>query len=93
LFGRKIVGEPDSLQGYKLASIDISDPVFLAKGEAKSQLTVVQTNDIADSINGTALAFTNEELLTADQYEPVGYVRVSVKLVSGKPAWLYIANP
>lgn len=92
LFGRLLNGTKDNLKAYKSVSIEITDEVFLAKGEEKIQLTLIPTNNENDIIEGTALEVSQEELLLADSYEPVGYKRLSVELASGKKAWIYVAT-
>jgi gamma-glutamylcyclotransferase (GGCT)/AIG2-like uncharacterized protein YtfP len=91
LFGKIFQGSADTLKGYKVAAIEITDEVFLSKGEQKDQLTAVVSKDKNDEIKGTAFAITEEELLQADKYEPANYKRIKVKLESGKEAWLYVA--
>ena len=90
LFGRNLKGSADILKGWKLSPVEIHDEVFLSKGEAKMQLTVVPSKDENDMITGTALELNEEDLPVADKYEPDGYVRVMVKLESGKEAWIYV---
>ena len=91
LFGRLLDGAKDILQGYKLSPIEIKDEKFLAKGEGKFQLTVIATNNTNDSIEGSVLELSEEELLLADKYEPRNYKRIKVMLQSGKEAWIYAA--
>ena len=92
LFGRSLKGTSDILQGYKCATIEITDKNFLSKGEDVLQQTLVRTNNRNDSIGGTVLEITEEELLLADRYEPSNYKRIEVNLDSGKAAWVYIAR-
>ena len=92
LFGRKLNGSADILKGWKLSPIEIHDKTFLSKGEDKMQLTIVQTKNEHDTIKGTVLELTEEELEIADKYEPVGYSRSIVKLESGKETWIYLAK-
>ncbi len=75
-----------------MASIEIKDEVFLAKGEAKLQQTLVLSQNNNDVIKGTVFEITKEELKVADKYEPENYKRVAVVLQSGKEAWIYIAD-
>jgi gamma-glutamylcyclotransferase (GGCT)/AIG2-like uncharacterized protein YtfP len=91
LFGRVLPGAGDTLTGYKIATIEITDKAFLSKGEDKYQRTLVPSDDKNDTIKGTVLEVSGEELLVADTYEPVNYKRIKVKLASGKEAWIYIA--
>ena len=90
LFGRNLEGSADVLKGWKLLPVEIHDEVFLSKGEAKMQLTVLPSKDENDMIKGTALELNEEDLRTADKYEPDGYVRIMVQLESGKEAWIYL---
>lgn len=92
LFGRLLTGAKDILKGYKLSSIEIKDESFLAKGERKFQLTLILSKDNADIIEGTVFEISEEELLSADKYEPDNYKRVKVALESGKKAWIYAAD-
>jgi gamma-glutamylcyclotransferase (GGCT)/AIG2-like uncharacterized protein YtfP len=92
LFGRTLQGSKDVLPGYKTLPIEITDEKFLSGGDEKTQLTIIATNDRRDRIEGIALRMTEEELKSADSYEPVGYRREKVKLASGKIAWIYISG-
>ena len=91
LFGRTLLGWNDSLAGYRLASIEIKDAAFLAKGQEKYQQTFVISNNRNDTVKGTVFEIAEEELLLADKYEPVNYKRIKVVLQSGKEAWVYFA--
>lgn len=91
LFGRLLMGSTDSLKGYKLSSIEITDESFISKGEEKFQLIAIISNDKNDIIEGTLLEVSKEELLLADKYEPAGYKRVNVGFSSGKKGWIYVA--
>lgn len=91
VFGRLLHGTKDRLKGYKLSSIEIKDENFLSKGEQNIQLTLVPSPDQNDSIEGTVLEISVEELLLADKYEPGNYKRVEVRLGSGRKAWVYMA--
>ena len=90
LFGRVLSQTADFLEGYKIIRIEINDPEFLAKGENRFQNTLAPASNNKDKIKGTVLELTPEELDRADQYEPVGYTRKKVKLVSGRDAWIYM---
>lgn len=90
LFGRLLNGTSDLLRGYRTASVEMADKVFLAKGENRQQLTLVASD--GDVVEGTVFKISEEELLKADAYEPIGYSRVKVELESGKQAWVYMAR-
>ncbi len=89
LFGRLLTGTKDILTGFKLAPIEIKDKSFLAKGENKSQLTLIPSKD--GVTEGTIFEISEAELFLADKYEPENYKRIKVALQSGKEAWTYIA--
>ena len=92
LFGRRLTGTRDSLKGYTLSSIEITDESFLAKGEQTNQLTAVISDEEKDAIEGTAFEISEKDLLMANEYEPDNYQRIQVVLASGKQAWLYLAT-
>ena len=91
LFGRTLQGTPDRLNGYKVSEVEITDEAFLATGEQSRQRTVTPSSDPNDSIPGTVLELTPQELQAADRYEPAIYKRIKVTLASGKAAWIYSA--
>ena len=91
LFGRILNGMPDILPGYKIATIEIRDEIFLSKGEGKFQKTLIHTGDKKDIVKGMIFEITDELLLLCDKYEPNNYKRIQVILESGKKSWIYIA--
>ncbi|HYF31003.1 MAG TPA: gamma-glutamylcyclotransferase family protein [Chitinophagaceae bacterium] len=92
LFGRLLTGTTDTLQGYKADTIEIKDEDVLSKSEQQFHLIAVKTNNLNNAIEGTVFELTPEELATADSYETEEYVRVKVKLKSGKESWVYAAR-
>ena len=90
LFGRILKGKLDILSAYKISTIEITDKMFLAKGEEKFQKTLVQTGNKNNKVKGMVFEISNEELLQCDKYEPNNYKRIKVVLKSGKEAWIYI---
>ena len=90
LFGRKLQGVKDVLEGYRVADIEIIDKTFLSKGEDSHQKTLVHTKNEDEFVSGTAFEISEMELLKADKYEPNNYKRVSVVLASGRQAWVYM---
>ena len=94
LFNRLLKGSRDAVNGYRLSTIENRDAVAIGGGEEKFHRIAIFSNDSRDRVEGTVLEVTDEELLLADQYEPVDYIRVSVVLASGIQAWIYAAaNP
>ena len=92
LFGRTLQGSSDVLRGHKISTIEIKDEAFLSKGEDRYQQTVVPSENEGDTIKGTVLEVTKEELQLADRYEPENYKRIKIVLASGKEAWIYTAK-
>jgi gamma-glutamylcyclotransferase (GGCT)/AIG2-like uncharacterized protein YtfP len=90
LFGRLLEGMKDILPGYKIASIEIKDEAFLARGEENIQRTLVESK--GEKVEGTVLEISEAELIQADKYEPDNYKRIKVVLQSGRKAWIYVAD-
>ena len=89
LFGRLLEGDMDILMGYEKAPIEITDERFIANGGNRLQQIAI-ASDPGNGILGMAFILTEEELLKADKYEPVGYKRILVNLQSGIQAWIYV---
>ncbi len=89
-FGRPLKGEADTLIGFRLERVEITDPAVLkSSGEAFHPI-VVPSDDTSDTVSGTVFEITEQELARADHYEVEDYKRVEVALVSGRRAWLYV---
>jgi len=89
-FGRKLAGCSDSLSGYELTMVKITDKnVIEASGEAEHPI-ITFTGNASNIINGFVFDITTEELVLADSYEVADYKRICVKLVSGIKAWVYV---
>jgi GNAT superfamily N-acetyltransferase len=88
-FGRRLAARPDELVGFERLSISIDDPRFVA-ASGQSQHAIVKFNGRPDSrVSGLVLEVTDDELTSADRYEPAGYTRISTRLASGMDAWVY----
>lgn len=78
VFGRSILGMPDTLPGFRKSEIELGLHRYpIAVRDADSQ------------INGLLLELTADELARGDEYETKAYDRVRVKLKSGIEAWVY----
>lgn len=87
LFGRLVDAVEDSLPGFRLGEVLITDPeVIEASGTDRHPLLVRATS--ADSVAGLCL-FLSDDLAAADDYEVDDYRRVEVALGSGRRAWVY----
>ena len=89
-FGRKLAGHSDSLVGYRLSFVKITDEAVIASSGMNEHPIIERTNDFKDSISGTVFTITAHELERADFYEVADYQRIEVQLKSGKMAWVYI---
>ena len=78
-FGRRLDGHPDALPGYSLGTVPA--------GHAN----VVSSNDARSRVAGTIFEVTEAELARADAFEQqFSYVRIAVRLASGREAWVYV---
>jgi len=89
-FGRKLRGCPDTLVGWRLSSVRITDPKVLAEsGLAVHKILV--PGEPSEEVNGVVFEVTLAELKAADGYETAAYKRVRVTLHSGTQAWAYVS--
>lgn len=91
-YGRLLKGEKDTLQGYKIDSLQITDTEVLKKSGKEFHPIAIKTSNPNDVIEGTVFEVTEEELIETDKYEVNDYQRVSETLLSGKQAWVYVAK-
>jgi GNAT superfamily N-acetyltransferase len=89
-FGRTLKGEKDYLKRYRITTMEITDADVLAKSGEKYHPAAIPSKNEKDKIEGIVFEITPEELTVADAYEVDDYVRTSVRLGSGKKAWMYI---
>jgi hypothetical protein len=90
-YGRLLAGRPDTLPGYRLDPLPISDTEVVRVSGLAVHTTARATGDPADRIAGTVFALTPAELRATDAYE-VDYRRVEVTLDSGAHAFLYVGR-
>lgn len=91
IFGRRLDGKPDALPSYRLQTIQVQDPSFLAHSDA-TQRNLQYTGNSSDVVEGSVLLLTEKELERSDEYEPAEYKRVRVRLRSGSDAWVYLSQ-
>lgn len=91
-FGRKLIGDPDSLPGYHLKQVRITDPDVIAKSGEAIHSIIHFSGKSEDQIPGMVFKISPQELEQADKYEVDDYKRVQVKLHSGLSAWVYVAK-
>ena len=92
-YGRELEGAPDTLSGYRLASLIISDPQVVTLSGKTVHMIARATGNPADRITGMLFELSDAELAASDAYEVDAYSRVAVTLESGRDAWVYIATP
>lgn len=91
-FGRKLDTQADILPGYRLEQLEIRDPDVIRTSGKTHHPIIFPSSKPADTVAGSILMLTHEELLAADSYEVEDYIRVAVRLSSGKKAWVYAAR-
>ncbi|NNF16318.1 MAG: gamma-glutamylcyclotransferase [Gammaproteobacteria bacterium] len=93
-FGRPLKGSSDTLAGFAEARVPIRDQALIAASGQSHHANATYTGNPRHQVAGTAFEVTEEELVMADDYEKgADYTRVSVRLASGRVAWVYIHAP
>jgi hypothetical protein len=89
-YGRHLEGRPDTLSGYRLVPLAITDAeVVRVSGLAVHQIAC-RSGDPADVIEGVVFELSAAELEATDRYEVDAYARVEVVLESGVRAFAYV---
>jgi gamma-glutamylcyclotransferase (GGCT)/AIG2-like uncharacterized protein YtfP len=91
-YGRLLEGKKDTLFGYKLDKLKITDTEVLKKSGKEFHPIAVKTGSPNDVVEGTIFEITESELIATDKYEVNDYQRVLETFVSGEKAWIYIAK-
>lgn len=91
-FGRILKGEPDSLSGFKLEQLKITDEHVLDKSELDFHPIAIPSINQDDTIAGVLFEVSTDELIQSDSYEVSDYKRVEAKFKSGKLGWIYVIN-
>lgn len=89
IFGRLLHGKKDTLVGYRLGEIEITDPDVIAKSGKRFHPMLIKTGDLTDTVDGMIFELSDAELLHADRYEVDAYQRVQAEFLSGEVAWIY----
>jgi gamma-glutamylcyclotransferase (GGCT)/AIG2-like uncharacterized protein YtfP len=89
-FGRILVGTPDTLVGYHLDQVEIKDLDVLAQSAQTFHPILRYSGNVFDEVKGTAFGVSELDVERADQYEVEDYQRVSVTMLSGREAWVYV---
>ena len=89
-FDRRLADAADGLPGFEQSLVKSEDPAVVATSGKTHHPIVRFTGRESDVVKGTAFEVTAEELQSADSYEVSHYMRVSVTLLSGVRAWVYV---
>lgn len=91
-FGRVLPMAPDSLPGFRVETVRITDEQVLATSGLAEHPMLVYTGVPGDVVNGAVLQLTVDEVRAADAYEVDDYHRIAVTLTSGATAWVYVSS-
>lgn len=89
-FGRRLKGNPDTLPGYFLKKLTITDQDVIQKSGEEIHSILEYSGNHEDQVSGVVFEVSPDELLQADKYEVDDYKRVKVSLLSGLNAWVYV---
>ena len=90
-FGRELTGREDSLPGYAMQRIRITDPQVVVEIGQSHYANAQPSPDKEHAVNGTVFEVTEQDLDAADKYEEdAEYRRILVTLRSGVQAWMYV---
>ena len=89
-FGRLLAGERDALRGYTIDYAEIDDARVAEVSGLSVHPILRRTGNAIDTVVGTVVHITSDELDAADEYEVALYRRIAVTLASGRQAWVYV---
>lgn len=88
-FGRLLTGEKETLTGYRLKMLEITDPEVLRKSRQKYHPILEFSGNSKDEVEGVLFEVTEKEIGQADEYEVDDYQRIEVVFKSGKKGFIY----
>ena len=88
-FGRVLKGVKDTLTGYVLSEVKITDSEVIKKSGTDLHPILKATANRLDEVEGMIFEITQEELQQADEYEVEEYARIEAEFKSGERAWVY----
>ncbi|MCX2562054.1 gamma-glutamylcyclotransferase [Acetobacter farinalis] len=89
-FGRLLEGQDDSMSGYRISMLEITDPDVIRTSGSRFHPVVEASGNDEDEVKGKVFLITEAELADADRYEVSDYKRIIVTLRSGRNAWVYV---
>jgi Gamma-glutamyl cyclotransferase, AIG2-like len=90
-FGRLLDGRPDSLAGFALSPMTITDPHVIATSGAGVHTIARPGGNPGERIAGMVFILTPAEIEAADRYEAGPIERILVRVESGAEAFVYVA--
>jgi gamma-glutamyl AIG2-like cyclotransferase len=91
-FGRELPGREDSVLGFRLSQVEITDPHVLEVSGLTHHPILVAAGNLTDTVDGVVLTLTDDDLARADEYEVDDYHRIEAPLASGDTAWVYVGQ-
>jgi len=89
-FGRELVGIKDTLIGYILSEVKITDKAVIKTSGTDIHPILKYTGLDSDIVEGTIFEITPSELNQADEYEVEEYIRVEGRFRLTQKAWAYV---
>lgn len=89
-FGRILVGKKDTLVGFTIMQIEITDIAVLKTSGQQFHPIIQFTGNQQDKVDGVLFEVTDDELLQADKYEVKDYIRICENFESGKKGYVYV---
>ncbi|PZO60245.1 MAG: gamma-glutamylcyclotransferase [Leifsonia xyli] len=91
LFGDHVPTTPDTLPGWRLDWVAITDPEVV-RTSGSDLHPILRRGTADDVVEGSTLTLGYEwQLRAVDGYEVADYQRIRVELTSGLSAWVYVA--
>ena len=90
IFGRRLAGQADELPRFEPVLVTIEAPNGATGGKIQ-YVNATFTGKPGSRVIGMVFDVTDAELSSVDEYEAADhYHRISVKLASGREAWVYL---
>ncbi|MDA6070846.1 gamma-glutamylcyclotransferase [Flavobacterium sp. AC] len=89
-FGRLLTGKKETLLGYALKMVEITDHEVLRKSGQKFHPIIDFTGNLNDKVEGMLFKISETEILNADKYEVDDYKRIEVEFQSGEKGFIYV---
>jgi hypothetical protein len=90
VFGRLLDGDHDSLTGFRIDHVTITDPAVIDASGSEVHLILRRDPVVTAPIIGSVLAIEAADLPAVDAYEGDTYARIEVVLGSGRKAFVYV---